>query len=1074
MRVPDRLTERSERSALVALAAWVLLGCLVLGAPLGLAYLIGWPLAGLQLPHGLPHDPWTGHTLARWGALAAWFLWAQFSACVIVEIRSALSGIEIPTRIPGAALSRGIARAIVAVAISTSVAGTVVPTASARPVAVAAAGVSPNLNVAAASASIGLSSATVNSATMNSGAFNGVRAQPMSFMPSVPPARTADTADTGGTSPHVSTASFTAASLTTGDAVGSPAQAAGLTALKYYVVQPPGGRHHDSLWDIAQRYLGDGRRYREIFALNEGRLQPDGTELQHASLIRPGWVLVMPADANGPGLSEELPTSSQAQPPAKTAPPQSSAPTQTAPGQAAPGQSAPSHTTAATPSAPSSASSPNSSGINGAAPKTSALPGVQTPSSTIPHPVASRPAVPQHEPAGEHAAEGSVLHSIADVLPYVALIGSPVLAAALLGGLTAAARRRRRDEPDAAFAVPPDPAVAEVERTIRAAASCDTVDFVDRAMRALRGACETAGRVPPEVRNARTDPDAMYLTLDPADVRAPAPFTALVAGQQWRYARDTPAPAAVSDTGSITGRRQAVPYPLLLAIGMAGDEQVLVNLEASAGRCTALTGPVRQRRAVLAAAAATLAAAPWADQIRIEAVGLPAELALLAPERLRVHPDVGAALTALEYEAAATGPHLVRLLIAESVGPQETVRLRNLTAGADGSTTALVGTDHPWPDFTVFSVDPVGRLRVPGILGDMAAARLPDALAAALGALFRAAAAPRHAPAYRPSDAPLAGGIELLDRPAGVRACILGPVELTGVGPADAARGPLFTEALVLLLFHRAGLPAPVFARALWPRGITPAARDRMLRDMRDWLGEGSGGPRLRIAADGMVNLTDDVRADWDEFQAAYRDAGRLSDATGVTGYSGIGSDGNGHGGNGYAAAGYGGNGHSATSQGAHGHDSNGDGGNGADRPDPRDGQLQAADAALARGLELVRGELLADRPPGRYSWLGFGTQETEVPAVIADAAFRLASRRLARGDALGAQWAAEQGLLGAPDDERLVQIKIRGIAAQGDQERLHTVIADLKVRAWQRYGETELHPSTGAVVSELIEGLRR
>ena len=68
--------------------------------------------------------------------------------------------------------------------------------------------------------------------------------------------------------------------------------------------------------------------------------------------------------------------------------------------------------------------------------------------------------------------------------------------------------------------------------------------------------------------------------------------------------------------------------------------------------------------------------------------------------------------------------------------------------------------------------------------------------------------------------------------------------------------------------------------------------------------------------------------------------------------------------------------------------------------------------------------------------------------------------------------YAATASLLGAPDDERLVQIKIRGIAAQGDQERLHTVIADLKVRAWYRYGETELHPSTNAVVSELLEGL--
>ena len=856
----------------------------------------------------------------------------------------------------------------------------------------------------------------------------------MNFRPAASAVRMVDSAASAPPSTSTSTTPSPAAFRT-----ASSAEAATVTALKYYVVEPPGGRHHDSLWDIAQRYLGDGRRYREIFALNVGRLQPDGTELQHASLIRPGWVLVLPADAKGPGLSDQMPGLTQA-----------GAPTQTAPALTAPPSSP--TTTPPAPStevgvAPSTAVSPQSVAVNGLAPKTYAMPGSQNgassakvpnapaPSHTIPHPVASRPAVPNDEPAGEHTADGSVLHSIADVLPYVALIGSPILAAALLAGLTAAARRLRREHPTAAFAVPPDPAVAEVERTIRAAASCDTVDLVDRAMRWLRSGCEAAGRVPPDVRHARTDPDSMYLVLGGPDLHAPAPWSALVGGQQWRSDRDAHQP--------VPPERPAVPYPLLLAIGSLGDEQILVNLEASAGRCTAVTGPTRQRRAVLAAAAATLACSPWADQIRIEAVGLPAELALLAPERLRVHPDLGTALTALEHEAAATGPHLVRLLIAESVGAEDTGRLRVLTAGADGSTTALVGTDHPWPDFTVFSVDPVGRMRIPGIPGDLAASRLPDALAAALGALFRAAAAPRYAPAFRPADAPLAGGLDLLDRPIGVRACILGPVELTGVGAADAARGPLFTEALVLLLFHRAGLPAPVFARALWPRGITPAARDRMLRDMRDWLGEGDTGPRLTVAADGLVRLTGDVRADWDEFQAAYRDASRM--AAGGGGWNG--HSGNGHGGDGWTAYGLTG--------------SIGD-----------QGYEDAADAALARALDLVRGELLADRPPGRYSWLGFGTQETEVPAVIADVAHRLATHRLDRGDVLGAQWAAEQGLLGAPDDERLVQIRIRGIAAQGDQERLRTVIADLKVRAWYRYGETELHPSTGAVVEELIEGL--
>src|SRR5262249_20905129 len=144
----------------------------------------------------------------------------------------------------------------------------------------------------------------------------------------------------------------------------------------------------------------------------------------------------------------------------------------------------------------------------------------------------------------------------------------------------------------------------------------------------------------------------LYFVLGHPDTQAPEPWTVLAGDQQWRFDREAPMPDQST--------RHAVPYPLLLAVGSLGEEQILVNLEASAGRCTAVAGPSRQRRAVLAAAAATLAAAPWADQIRIEAVGLPSELALLAPERLRVHPDLPAALSALEAQAAATSPHLVR------------------------------------------------------------------------------------------------------------------------------------------------------------------------------------------------------------------------------------------------------------------------------------------------------------------------------------------------------------------------------------------------------------------------------
>ena len=74
-----------------------------------------------------------------------------------------------------------------------------------------------------------------------------------------------------------------------------------------YMVKPPVGRFHESLWEIAQNHLGDGRRYREIFELNSERVQPDGSKLTIASLIRPGWTLLMPKDAHGPGIQAVTP-----------------------------------------------------------------------------------------------------------------------------------------------------------------------------------------------------------------------------------------------------------------------------------------------------------------------------------------------------------------------------------------------------------------------------------------------------------------------------------------------------------------------------------------------------------------------------------------------------------------------------------------------------------------------------------------------------------------------------------------------------------------------------------------------
>ena len=58
-------------------------------------------------------------------------------------------------------------------------------------------------------------------------------------------------------------------------------------------------RPGDSLWRIAERELGSGLRWREIYRLNEGRGFSDGRSLSDPYLIYPGWVLELPDGGAG-------------------------------------------------------------------------------------------------------------------------------------------------------------------------------------------------------------------------------------------------------------------------------------------------------------------------------------------------------------------------------------------------------------------------------------------------------------------------------------------------------------------------------------------------------------------------------------------------------------------------------------------------------------------------------------------------------------------------------------------------------------------------------------------------------
>jgi len=72
--------------------------------------------------------------------------------------------------------------------------------------------------------------------------------------------------------------------------------------VKWYRVRPSFNGEEEFLWEISERFLGDGDRLDEIFQLNKGRLQPDGKRLTVPDEIESGWVLQLPPDAEGPGV----------------------------------------------------------------------------------------------------------------------------------------------------------------------------------------------------------------------------------------------------------------------------------------------------------------------------------------------------------------------------------------------------------------------------------------------------------------------------------------------------------------------------------------------------------------------------------------------------------------------------------------------------------------------------------------------------------------------------------------------------------------------------------------------------
>jgi Bacterial transcriptional activator domain len=629
---------------------------------------------------------------------------------------------------------------------------------------------------------------------------------------------------------------------------------------KLYVVQPPKGRHHESLWEIAERHLGDGRRYPEIFRLNQGREQPDGDRLTLASLIRPGWVLLMPPDAVGVQVVHEPATGGAARARGAGRDAGEGA------GEGAAGD--------ARQGAALAEREPAGGG------RQAEREGASGPR------LAGRDAADGARQAGREAGR----RQEPSALPAAELAGAMLLAAGLLAAL---GRRRRQQLWHRAFGrrirLPAGDGAA-AEEAIRIGADPAAARLLDLGLRSLSRTLRQAGRTLPTVYGARLVDGGIELALAPAEPRAPAPWTAAADGAIWRL----PASAA-ADLDERALRDVLAPYPGLVSLGRDHSGWVLVDLEAAYGVVSVL-GPPERCQEVLAAMAAELATNRWSDHMGVTLVGFGEDLALLAPERVRavatleeVLPELEAraeetrqALAAAGVDSVLTGrcrgiageawmPHFV--LVARQPAAADRERLLRLSGVWQRTPTGyLVAGDLPGAAWTLH-VDDDGRASLPLLGLEVDAQRLPAAQYRAVVELFRAATDLAAEPRPRPPGSPGAAlGAADLERPAAVEVRLLGPVEVRAPGALEEGRAEACTEALVYLATHPDGVHPTVLGGAVWPRGVSAAVRDATVARLRDWLGrDAAGRPNLVTGSDGRLRLGPEVRSDWAVFQALLR-----------------------------------------------------------------------------------------------------------------------------------------------------------------------------------------------------------
>jgi hypothetical protein len=785
------------------LLALLVIAVLVVGVPVALYAGFGTPW-----PDQAPTSDWIYADFTAKDVLAilvgvVWLAWLHFCLCLLVEFVAERRGRGLSPHVPGGSVgTQPLARRLVGAVLLLT----------------------------------GGLAATMPAATAATTASSGEHARPAVVAQAAPDAGASGTVQVAKQQ-TIEPRQDGPAAFTERDAEGTH---------KYVEVQPPEGRHYDTMWGIAERYLGDGMRYKEIARLNEGVTQPDGTTLKNPDLIYPGWILKLPADAEGPGL--------------RTA----------------------EHGQRTTPA-------PDPDGQHGD--QRGAHDGDQVTS----------PDGGSADQADGGGADGGSGGGGTDDASLTAIGGFSTAGALLAAGLLFNLRRRRGWDggPNPRGGKPLDH-----EFDLRGAADESSAIFLDKVLRSI-GQALPEGQSLPAPTSAVLGVDGLALTF-PAEsrVRLGAPWSGDTGGRTWVMKRSAahalrPDPKALSPLPGMValGRRGDDVETLIDVESMSGVVSISGDLNVARDIVIALG---------LALATSRWSDSPrvtfvgFADDLSELAPGqirhyddLGPVLELIDTKRRRQH----SACAAHGYDSVRAGrlddpdarlwaPEFV--ILSGIPDDNDLKRLNDIAADPRNAVGVVaVGDVKASPARMVAASD--GTLWC-GPLGiDVAAHQMSsDDYRDALG-VFDAEFA--HGGGDDPDD-PSSGAVaapvvdpdaldmtELLP----VEVTSLGHVSVTGPGELDEERRDLLTELIVYLALHPQGIHPNVLSAAIWPRGVSDDVRDSALAQAATWLGvDEQGTPRLAIDADGRWRLSRaGVRFDWDVFRALANRSATGDDAIG-------------------------------------------------------------------------------------------------------------------------------------------------------------------------------------------------